>query len=83
MVLLRRLVAQSDGSGLSSHGSDGVRSYGRVLFDVHESAICLVAASSDGLCAGGKFRDELFVVLSAGGLGVEVAHSAIWGDYAI
>ena len=83
MVLLARLVTQSDRSGLSSHGFDGARGCGRIRFDIRESAICLVASSSDGLCTGGKFWDELFVDQLAGGLGVEVAYSTIWGHYAI
>lgn len=74
MVILGRVAEPPNGSRLLSYRTDGVRGGGRVLFDIHEGTICLVATSPDGLCSSWQLRDEFCVVVHAGELGVEVAY---------
>ena len=83
VVIPPRLDTQPHGDGLQSYVADGVRRYCGVVFFADASAICLVAPSPDGICGGGKLRDEFLMVMYVGELGVEVAHSATWRDEAI
>ena len=81
MVILGRVAPSPNGGRLLSHRIDGIRSGGRILFDIHEDTICLVAPSPDGICRSGQLRDELCVVVYVGELDAEVAYpTARWNQ---